>query len=297
MMYILVPAHNRREITAKCVRTLAHLQLPHRTLVIDDGSTDGTAEAAALADSECFILRGDGNLWWGGAIHLGMKFALSHEDCTQILWLNDDCIPAPGTLEKLSKQASLLGGICVAKSRTQHGYVYGGRLKKTWGLYSPPATPALPVPVDTFTGNCVLIPRQTLDKIGLVDAASLPHHYCDSDFGLRARNAGIPIFEIPDAWCENDINENIGLRSWIEDSQSFSEIARSFPSYRSMMHWPSRRVFYVRHWGARGWAMAVAPYVKFAVIWLIASIIGRSNMRKIKHAWRKFRMGHAGSKR
>ncbi len=48
----------------------------YHTVVIDDGSTDGTADAIRRKHPEIHIISGDGNLWWTGAIVLGMRFAI-----------------------------------------------------------------------------------------------------------------------------------------------------------------------------------------------------------------------------
>jgi len=37
-------------------------------IVVDDGSSDRTAEEAAKNYPKVIILQGDGNLWWTGAI-------------------------------------------------------------------------------------------------------------------------------------------------------------------------------------------------------------------------------------
>jgi GT2 family glycosyltransferase len=46
-VYILIPVHNRKAITLTCLATLQrHGDLDrYQVVVIDDGSTDGTAEA------------------------------------------------------------------------------------------------------------------------------------------------------------------------------------------------------------------------------------------------------------
>lgn len=99
---IIIPVHNRKEITIKCLQHLKQcgdLQQYH-TIVIDDGSTDGTAEAINQFYPEVTILTGDGDLWWTGAIALGMKYAIEQQ-AEYIIWLNDDCLPAKGSLATL----------------------------------------------------------------------------------------------------------------------------------------------------------------------------------------------------
>ncbi|HEY2736871.1 MAG TPA: glycosyltransferase, partial [Thermoanaerobaculia bacterium] len=47
---VIIPTHNTRELTLRCVASLAaagvpDLQVNLQVVVVDDGSTDGTAEA------------------------------------------------------------------------------------------------------------------------------------------------------------------------------------------------------------------------------------------------------------
>lgn len=94
MIHIITAVHNRYQITSKFIQQLkrqiydggVHL------ILVDDGSTDGTAEmveseiysADKAINLSCTILRGDGNLWWGGALHLAYK------------WVHDNLNDMPG---------------------------------------------------------------------------------------------------------------------------------------------------------------------------------------------------------
>jgi len=127
-VFIIIPVHNRREVTLAC---LANLQQTgdlanFQVVVVDDGSTDGTAEAVRSSYPEVKILSGDGNLWWAGAIALGMQYALDQE-AKYIFWLNDDCLPQgnclPKMLEFLQQQPrAVVGASCWEKSTS---YTYG----------------------------------------------------------------------------------------------------------------------------------------------------------------------------
>ena len=88
MIYIITAVHDRYDITYKFIQ-----QLKSQTyrggihlILVDDGSTDGTADMVVRecdgADKElnfsCTILRGNGNLWWGGALHKAYKWVKSN---------------------------------------------------------------------------------------------------------------------------------------------------------------------------------------------------------------------------
>ena len=75
-VFCVVPVHNRVEITKRFLGFLSAQDYPAlHVVVIDDGSTDGTADLLAQSSHlNLTVLRGDGTLWWGGALHMGMQW-------------------------------------------------------------------------------------------------------------------------------------------------------------------------------------------------------------------------------
>lgn len=67
MVWLIIPVHNRREVTRACLLHLAALGLPEDFVicVVDDGCTDGTSEMLAAESPWVRVVRGDGNLYWG----------------------------------------------------------------------------------------------------------------------------------------------------------------------------------------------------------------------------------------
>lgn len=284
---IILPVHNRRDTTVDCLRALASdgLQEKVRIIVVDDGSTDGSAEAVAAAWPGATVLRGDGDLWWTGAMRLGMEAV--QPDCEVIIWLNDDCRPRPGTIDRIAAFAAREQSIAVAQSITEKGYIYGG-MNRSWNGFKPiHPTIGENVSVDTFGGNCVAFPRPIVERLGSLDAATLPHFYADADYGLRARKAGVPAYAVGDAWCDNDHNVSAPFARWTETDLSFREIQATMKSPKSWLYWPARRTFYVRHWGLWGSVLAIDPYLRFYAMWTISTMIGRDGLRKIRDIVRR----------
>src|SRR5574337_2198175 len=92
-IYILLRVHNRREVTRRFVKCLAGQSYPDYHLVlIDDGSTDGTAEMVKSAIAPVTVITGAGNWWWGGALHEGYTWLRKRNPLLTdiVLIINDD---------------------------------------------------------------------------------------------------------------------------------------------------------------------------------------------------------------
>ncbi|MDO8848568.1 MAG: glycosyltransferase family 2 protein [Coriobacteriia bacterium] len=82
-MIALIPAHNeaaRIDATVRATRTVAAID---RILVIDDASTDGTADLAASAGAE--VLRLETNLGKGGALQSGLDLVAADAEALVLL--------------------------------------------------------------------------------------------------------------------------------------------------------------------------------------------------------------------
>jgi GT2 family glycosyltransferase len=198
-IYIIIPVHNRKAITLACLENLktnGDLQKYH-VIVVDDGSIDRTSEEVAENYPEVTILKGDGNLWWTGAIALGMKYAYEH-GAEYFIWLNDDCQLSNGTIDNLVSFAREHQGAIVGcqgvEPENQSEIAFGGKIK-TWQGYrfiNPPAN--MVVPCDLLSGNIVCLPRVVVDRIGYPNPKLVPHYGGDSLYLILAQKAGFQIY-------------------------------------------------------------------------------------------------------
>jgi GT2 family glycosyltransferase len=169
--------------------------------VVDDGSTDGTAEAISEHFPSVRLLQGDGNLYWNGAMRLAFAEAL-RQDFDYYLWLNDDTTLFPDSLPRMLRAAAKYGdrAIIVGSARDPDtgGLSYGGvRRMHRWRPFE--FTWIAPrdgdVAVHTMNGNCVLIPRAIAQKVGNLDPA-FTHGMGDFDYGLRASALRLPVIAV-----------------------------------------------------------------------------------------------------
>lgn len=291
---IIIPAHNRRTITLECVQRLAAQDVGQwaHVIVVDDGSTDFTAAAIRAAAPAVEILTGNGDLWWTGAIALGMQAAVAR-GARYILWLNDDCAPAPGALHRLRAGAerhhAMVGGTCVLPGTDQ--VVYGGLRRRGFGFDLVPLRPGHVEPCDALSGNLVCFPIELVQAIGLPDAARFPQAIGDLDYGLRAKAAGWNVLVDHDAIAEAAPNAWHNHASWLLSEIPVWEIWRSAWRKTSYGYFPAQWAFFGRHWGPRGSLHACWLLVKRGPIMLIRLLVPQPWLRRIwarrSTAWRE----------
>jgi GT2 family glycosyltransferase len=276
---IIIPVHNRRDTTLECLRVLKAQGVLEwaKVVIVDDGSTDGTAAAVRDRYPQAQLLTGSGDLWWGGGINMGMRWAYE-QGAAQVLWVNDDTHPRPGALQRLCEISRERNAIVTAQChlRETGELHYGGLRKTASGLSFAPCPAAEVQPCDTICGNCVCIPRQAIDLIGLVDVAHFPHFAGDADFGLRARKAGVPVLVAGDALCDCSYGRAKNRQSWLLGEQSLRDLwGNCFHSHNGIL---SRcgRTFRLRHWGARGALWLAASFAKLAAVSLVRLTVPRA---------------------
>jgi GT2 family glycosyltransferase len=268
----LLTCFNRRENTLSALESLFHQHeaIPRKMTVIlvDDGSTDGTAEAVASSYPTVRILRGDGSLFWTGGMRVAFAEAM-RSDFDYYLWLNDDTRLFPDALDGLLASAQKLerdGRIAIVTGSTcdpvQGNRTYGGfRRQLSWkGIQFLPVQP-LPdalQPCDIMNGNCTLIPRAIAREVGNLDAA-FRHSVGDFDYGFRARAAGFGIYIAPG--YVGSCTQNSVQGTWRDRTAPFEVRWRNLVSHKGL---PFKEwlVYTHRHYGALWPLYTVSPYLK-----------------------------------
>lgn len=281
---IVIPAHNRRETTLRCLQRLQEGgDLDRlRVIVVDDGSTDGTAAAVRARFSTVTLLTGDGNLWWTGAITRGMRHAVEL-GAEHVLWLNDDTLPEPGALSFLLEESrrsdSITGGVCFLPGESTPAY---GGVRKTWWDLKRLGNPgAATVACDALHGNLVCVPATTIRTIGLPDAENLPHAGGDFDYTLRARRAGIPVLLVGGARAHGQANVSLNYRSWLLSDVPVLEWWRQLGRRGSHLNLRAQWRFHRRHWGTVGALHVIALLARLATVTAIRLVIPLPVLRKL----------------
>ena len=202
--------HNRKLKTLATLESLFQQTLTNEialsVYLVDDGSTDGTAEGVQQKYPQVKLFNGDGNLFWNGGMRVAFSEAMK-DDPDYYLWLNDDTVLAPEALDTLlttsrdltakgETKAIVAGSTCDPDTGD---FTYGGIVKITFLLpfkfrFLEPTKAAQSC--DSMNGNCVLIPRTVVDIVGNLDPAFI-HYLSDWEYGLRARQKGCTVWIAP----------------------------------------------------------------------------------------------------
>ncbi|MBN1797216.1 MAG: glycosyltransferase family 2 protein [Spirochaetales bacterium] len=237
MIYIILPTHKKVSTTKLFLQSIRHnLKEKYHIILIDDDKARESSKAFAAYEN-LTIIKGDGNLWWGGAVNAGIDYLLinldpkPHDIC---IFANNDVQITPTTYNKitsaLKQNANALYHPRVFDQQGQEKSA--GSKVIMWFPYiskHPRDFKSRYARIHLATARFLCFTVQTLKKIGKI-SKNLPHYGGDNDFSLRAGRFGIPTFIIRDAVCLLDDRET-GLSS--SNIMSLSDLWRSLISTRS----------------------------------------------------------------
>ena len=201
---IIIVNWNGGEDILECLKSVKDIDYPdYEIIAVDNGSTDNSVKEIKGAFPDIKLILNDKNLGFPAGVNVGIKAATGG----YILLLNDDTVVARNILKDLVEAMESDPGIGIAGPMI----LYYSEPDKIWSAgmqlhllgYASHIGKGLnkelfnkSYPVDYMTGCVVLIKKEVIDKIGLLD----PEYFLyseDADFCLRARNAGYRCMYVP----------------------------------------------------------------------------------------------------
>lgn len=263
--YVITPVHNRRAITTKFASALAVQTLKGITLVlVDDGSTDGTAEAVRQILRSTVVLQGDGSLWWGGSLRRGVSWlkAQGLPDGAVVVFMNDDVDFDDWFFERAVAELETLGpghfliapGVFQTSGRLSReaGITDWSRLKLAHYGQGPER-------IDHATTRSLFMHWSDLRRIGGLHPTLLPHYTSDYVFTMTAHRRGIRLIPARSV-CAKFSDETTGDHG-LDLYHGWSKVKHLFSPRFSYN--PIHQFFFV--WYACPWPYKIPCWVRIFV--------------------------------
>jgi GT2 family glycosyltransferase len=261
---VVVLNWNGRDMTVDCLHSLLAMSGVQCSItVVDNGSSDNSAEAIRQEFPNVRVIANEQNLGFAAGCNVGMEEALEESGFDYILLVNNDTIVDPCLLAELVKEADSnpKAAICSPKI-----YYYHPRDLLWWagGTYSPWTGMALHTgrgdrdrvrydavrDLDWATGCVMLLRVEALRKVGLFDAKIFANSE-DVDLSLRVRDAGYVIRYVPSArlWHREgvDLRKNVGerLRFFMFMRNTLWVMHKHARFYHWLTCWPALLGYYI----------------------------------------------------
>lgn len=235
MVYIILPVHNRRCVTAKFINSLnSQIYKNFHLLLIDDGSEDGTAEMVLNAIRNTTVITGKGDWWWAGSLQQGIDWLVRNKVNSNeiILFANDDIVLPPNFLQKAVelmgdvKSTLLLSQIkdCNHMLPKESGVELDFK-KLTFNIAAEPNR------INCLSTRGLFLRVSDVYQIGGFYPRVLPHYLSDYEFTIRAQRKGFNLSTSPELVITIDKTKT-GYRDF--ERMDFITFLQQFFSKRSV---------------------------------------------------------------
>lgn len=200
---LIMAVWNEPDVTLAAIKSLhEHSQFPYRLIVIDNASDTPTASMLHdLAQSGRYghieVIRNEHNRGWLRATNQG----LSRADADYVCLINNDIVAGPGwlknciaTLERLP-DAGLANPRGNERSENQRVKDVSSYARELAARY-----PGAYTELDHVCGFCMIIKREVLEAIPLLDETFDGGHYEDDDYSRKAQQLGFRCIQCDDAF-------------------------------------------------------------------------------------------------
>jgi O-antigen biosynthesis protein len=201
---LIVLNYDERELVVDCVRSMIAAVGPDdEIIVVDNGSTDGSADAVSEAFPSVRVLRLPENRYIF-SLNAGLAMARG----TYVAFCNNDMTVEPNFVEQALRcfDSEDIFAVC-ARVLDRNGVDQGTRTAGNWirGLIFYQPLPHTPDVTDCFfaVGGQSFFRRDLLVDLGSIDELLWPMYHEDIELSYRAWRCGYRIVYAPDSVCHH----------------------------------------------------------------------------------------------
>lgn len=185
---IIIPIWNQLDNTKNCLEHLVrNTGYPYRLVLIDNGSNVDTKkhleDFAAARPGSVLLVRNADNLGYVKAVNQGMRLS----DAPYVCLLNNDTLPGPRWLENLVEFVEAHRDIGLANPLCNG---HGSRSIEEYARLVEAKNKGKHMEMNQCFGFCMLIKREVIDRIGILDERFGIGGFDDTDYSMRAHLAG-----------------------------------------------------------------------------------------------------------
>jgi len=202
---VVIPAHNKVEVTyyALCALLLAHNTTSFEVILVDDGSTDETAEIEELVTG-IRVIHNQEPLRFIKACNRGVSEARGH----YVVLLNNDTEVTVGWLDALVDAFQRFDGVGAVGAKLLYpdgtlqdagGIIWGSGNPWNYGNKQNPWDPRFCYTrqVDYLSGAALMTTKAIWDELGGLSSYLEPMYFDDTDFSFKVREAGYKTYFVP----------------------------------------------------------------------------------------------------
>jgi GT2 family glycosyltransferase len=178
-------------------------------IVLDNHSSDGSADAFRLSFPEAEIIELQENLGYAGNNNVGIKAAIA-KGADWVFVLNEDTILAEDCLQKMVEigqgdpRVGIVGPMVYHNDEPEIIQSAGGRLDRYWrawhiGQNEPDQGQfSQPHQVEWISGCAIMVRRQVIEQVGMLDQRFF-YYWEETEWCLRSSEHGWLIVHVPQA--------------------------------------------------------------------------------------------------
>lgn len=196
---IVIPVWNHLDLTRRVIQSVQeNTGVPYRIIVVDDGSTDGTAEWLAAQD-DLTVITNETNQGFTPSVNRGWQAATA----PYVVLLNNDIEVDKLWLRTLIEGMNVrprigaIGPLSTARQQIQ----WEGRHLGKQGVY---------LGIEYLAFFCTVLKREVIEEVGLLDEGFAPCYGEDDDYAIRMRRKGWELALHCDVLVKHDHGQTTG---------------------------------------------------------------------------------------